>query len=1726
MLERYKPQNSLRNKQKQSLQPRTQDYSSLLQAQILGAQRRRLQKQVEEAQKQADNQIQPTQFTDVAKKESQMQAGGTSANLGIQTPPNEETKRSKFRELGTYLDRSAAFGAGLIGKVAAEKIPFTKDKTFGDILSNLGPYSTAGIDRQRDTTKGGLINTAEELGKQLNEKGVSYNDILSGLKIASPSGRTIFGDIYTDPISGLNYKKDKDGNPTDELTDYDKFFVKYNETDLGNFEGTGPILEAGMNVLGMSTQNSFLENFAGIATQGKTTASPEKLRGAIASKFKGTELPQAYLNAPDVSRKFTLELFAEPLNVPEIGALVKYATKGIIKSPNQIIDELVAKTSSDGRRISDTTLTDYQANEVIDYKKINEYVEPSYIAPRAGINVSSSRNLGLTRQELIDITKKLEEQITTDTYLSQSQVKKIQGEDRPIGFGYINGNKLNPDDMTTMLKQVNNLLINDDVIKNKLVDLPSWYQPPSTNFRTGEKTRLKIAKNSWRDDLQLEDILKADDVGETLPEGNKLFTKIKGFGETIGVSQEVYTKFNNITKFAADVISPRLNIPSVSVLRRSVAGKAQFTNPSEYIEAVHFTDLHKRRSLADMIEKSEGFLNLQAYGNPFITTKKHGVIQINDLKIDADYLKSFNKQLKAGEKIIPSATVDGQPVFLTSDFIGKFFTTKGNQQYWKLIAPSVQEARNHQTGRWITQYQKMFEERAAKSFDLGLLDIYDPKVLKELAPGETIISRIGSEINYIMDESRLLNPKAYDAKKLRVFTSQEAAEAQAKGIVSYQQDPFDILRIFANNEYTKQFDFELFSRVSHADMRLSTTRLIGEEPFQVTPYDDLVRQSNNLETNLNVKTIETEGLNKYQITKARNLFPEAYDDIVDAQNFIGRDRVLGYDKVRKKINKLKKDPTSEYNQRLNRISKLNKEYQDNQALYKSFLEVFNNDPSVLTRKAQRFIRENPRIARGLDLTAEDKAINTNFSNLARNPIVDAPIKLSEGTVNRARFLTANGDLSAPGIQGQFLLATNPKAWGQATKLMVESMGHPQVQAEFLLKHTDTIDELLKYNVPLGSRTSDFYGAFEAGGRGSVSRWSKTVTDKTLGRLERAYTTFMDDAKIMYWEAHRPLAQNAKELEDLASVVRHGFGAMDTAAMGVGQTQRSIENTILFFSPRLTRGMAALVGDSFRGGLRGNLARESISKIVMFQALMMKQLADVTNGSVNLDPTSPNFGTVKFADGRTFGFAGTLIAPLKLLLDTAYVTFDTPSAWTKGDFWKLGKADIDGKIVTNPIMKFARSKSSLLGARGWDLYTGTNYMGQETNIKQMAKDSIPLPFSLQAAYIDDFNRGLRDPDLSLPVLGDLDFYWLQSANFLGLKEFPTSHWDILTSKRDELAAKYYPKSKDGLPAQWKDLNEVQRLKILNPLGYKEINDKPKYAKDQRVIDAEALKSMTDMAYDSTTFVDPRKPEAVDNYYKQSTDINNFYSGTKEGGTIHQITKDLIAGKIDFYTWRNKRAERLSSKYERLEQERSSDPEIQEYFDSKTVPENTLKERIQEYSEEVFNNPEFDLPDGEHDYQAQSQADKRFLDKYGQEVYDLVTTVNYYKKDLNEYEAEFVIGKHIFGGKYYQQIDQATLEQFPDVVEDFNKYKQAGTNLKASLKENNPRLKQFLTVRTKVRELEREKNPLLDAWLYRMGYVSVMKNEANKDLEFEWGDPSSAIDWPAKWNQRKEEYPEYY
>ena len=139
----------------------------------------------------------------------------------------------------------------------------------------------------------------------------------------------------------------------------------------------------------------------------------------------------------------------------------------------------------------------------------------------------------------------------------------------------------------------------------------------------------------------------------------------------------------------------------------------------------------------------------------------------------------------------------------------------------------------------------------------------------------------------------------------------------------------------------------------------------------------------------------------------------------------------------------------------------------------------------------------------------------------------------------------------------------------------------------------------------------------------------------------------------------------------------------------------------------------------------------------------------------------------------------------------------------------------------------------------------------------------------------------------------------------------------------------------------------------------------------------------------------------------------------------------------------------------------------------------------------------------------------------------------KKDLNDFEAEIVIGQHIFGSKYWQGADVATLKEFPDIERIYyDSYQRASRDYKTLLRQENPRLAEFIAVRNKVRDQLRMNDPYLDAWVYR----NVYDNELLSDAWRINGEPNPQelyalrdvirVDWSQLMRYRKQVFPEYY
>jgi len=205
------------------------------------------------------------------------------------------------------------------------------------------------------------------------------------------------------------------------------------------------------------------------------------------------------------------------------------------------------------------------------------------------------------------------------------------------------------------------------------------------------------------------------------------------------------------------------------------------------------------------------------------------------------------------------------------------------------------------------------------------------------------------------------------------------------------------------------------------------------------------------------------------------------------------------------------------------------------------------------------------------------AVSRNFTKLA----------------NTTRFLASVGDFAAPFIQGLPLLVTNPVQWGKAAGNHYWAWFDPTVQARFVAKNVDTLQEMARYGVPVGD--NEFFAALKAGegfspGKmlehlpaGATARQVMRGAQKqTFGRFQSSYNTFLTMSRTMMWDTMKDswTARGGTRAE-LGAYVRNLTGGLDSRALGVGPKQRAGESVWLAFSPKLLRSTIAVVSDAVR-----------------------------------------------------------------------------------------------------------------------------------------------------------------------------------------------------------------------------------------------------------------------------------------------------------------------------------------------------------------------------------------------------------------------------------------------------------------------------------------------------------------------------------------------------------------
>jgi len=318
-------------------------------------------------------------------------------------------------------------------------------------------------------------------------------------------------------------------------------------------------------------------------------------------------------------------------------------------------------------------------------------------------------------------------------------------------------------------------------------------------------------------------------------------------------------------------------------------------------------------------------------------------------------------------------------------------------------------------------------------------------------------------------------------------------------------------------------------------------------------------------------------------------------------------------------------------------------------------------------------------------------------------------------INQAlRFAVTGYDLGAPLIHGQNLFFRTPKAWakawwgGNVKAIMSERWMHG-----FVHENRDTILTAINRGHMLFDTPEFMQGA------GIIK--NIPVFGHTAKPAERAFTGFLDVAKIEYWRALYRSSMTDSEAAAIGLHIDKMLGSVSAVKMGMSSTQGLIE-TIVAFAPRYYRSRIGLMSDIFKGGVTGRqaaraFAHYTVGTKIAYYALA-KAIQPITGEEPHMFPWETGYMRFKIAD-TWLGFGG----------------FDKSAEVFLG---RLVAAVWEGDWDAIPRV-FGRTtwaKMSILARLGVDAVYGQSYIGESTaDVENFIKteSKAMLPFWANAAF---------------------------------------------------------------------------------------------------------------------------------------------------------------------------------------------------------------------------------------------------------------------------------------------------------------------------------------------------------------------------------------------------------
>jgi hypothetical protein len=715
-----------------------------------------------------------------------------------------------------------------------------------------------------------------------------------------------------------------------------------------------------------------------------------------------------------------------------------------------------------------------------------------------------------------------------------------------------------------------------------------------------------------------------------------------------------------------------------------------------------------------------------------------------------------------------------------------------------------------------------------------------------------------------------------------------------------------------------------------------------------------------------------------------------------------------------------------------------------------------------------------------------------IKNSAGNPDTIKFLEIPKQINDVARLTMTTFDFGAGMIQGLPLLFTRPAAWVRSQKASLDALRDPAAFSRYVDQHRTTLSEMARHGGSINF--NEFTEALQKGAVGDRFLESRIipktgeirkVAKSAANRFADAFQQFGVAARVEMYEAMRPMALRAarqrglpeeKALAQLTEHVMKMTGVSGQASLGINATRASAERTLLF-APRYLRATVGATADVFQGGLRGELARRTMGKMLAGGVLMHSAIAHAFGQEPNLDPSDSKFLTVNIG-GQNVGFGGAWTSMFKLTAQT-----------TEQLLQQFGPLDEDNQrddiISVDPrdsvLARFARYKSSPIMGLGWDVALGRDPIGREIATpldKPLEFTGETLvnvsPFWLQSILEDDMPG---TPDQSgADKAGQL------AAEILGGRAFPSTVFNRRSQLRDEIANNSY-----GKP--WDTLSGIEKTSVTAR------------SEELKTLDIQIREYNLETAGD------------LDDLTADYLLIKKQIADERHSG-ISRLTNEWKTGDLNGKTWRDGISaigKRARVQYETTDENSLYKPAIDQLklWRARDEDGNRPLEDVlfDEYRDLVIIGMDWPNPKtgqskmineftGEIDHEERKAREEYLRNQFGEEAFERMKvrmqvgtgddpTFNMYREGQEMFRGYFEVGSAIAE-------EQGIEQQWKD-------YKRLeGSYLADEMKIQTPEIVEVESLLRKVRQSMRDQSPALDAWLLKFQYTEQPRNATVKAL----------------------------